>query len=126
MSRKKTQLFKNGDFLAVVGSNNEYWLCKCRQHVYEDKTKSFWVQWLEKETTLYKYPAKTTHRKRQKPLKGCQIAQNVPNAPDGNWGCSATAHETVKVCIVISLSMCYLLILCEIISHTCLLITRWF
>ena len=62
MSRSSARIFANGDFLAVVGDDKQYWLCKCRQHVYEDKTKSFWVQWLEKEVDMYKYPVKTTYR----------------------------------------------------------------
>ena len=63
MSKSSTRLFGNGDYLAVVGEDKQYWLCKCRQHVYEEKTKTFWVQWLEKEASMYKYPVKTTHRK---------------------------------------------------------------
>ena len=58
------RLFASGKFLAIVGDDQEYWLCKCRQHVYEGKTEKFWVQWLEKEAGLYKYPIKTTHFKR--------------------------------------------------------------
>ena len=58
------RLFASGKFLAIVGDDQEYWLCKCRQHVYEGKTENFWVQWLEKEADLYKYPIKTTHFKR--------------------------------------------------------------
>ena len=58
------RLFVSGKFLAVVGDDHKYWLCKCRQHVYEDKTDYFWVQWLEKEVDLYKYPVKTTYLKR--------------------------------------------------------------
>ena len=51
MSKRR---FRNGDFLAVVGDDKQYWLCKCRQHVYEGKTQTFWVQWLEKEEATYK------------------------------------------------------------------------
>lgn len=50
-NKRPVKLFANGEFLAVVGSDKEYWLCKCRQHVYKDKTKTFWVQWLEKESS---------------------------------------------------------------------------
>ena len=58
------RLFASGKFLAVVGDDQNYWLCKCRQHVYEGKTNYFWIQWLEKEADLYKYPVKTTYYKR--------------------------------------------------------------
>ena len=58
------KLFASGKFLAIVGDDQEYWLCKCRQHVFEGKTENLWVQWLEKEADLYKYPIKTTHFKR--------------------------------------------------------------
>ena len=58
------RIFTSGKFLAVVGDDQQYWLCKCRQHVYEDKTTYFWVQWCEKEVDLYKNPINTTHFKR--------------------------------------------------------------
>jgi len=61
MSTPKKKLFSKGDYLAVVGSDENFWLCKCRQHVYEERTKSFWIQWLEKESNLYKYPINTTY-----------------------------------------------------------------
>ena len=56
MSGSNKRLFANGEFLAVVGSDKQYWLCKCRQHVYKDKTQHFWVQWLEKESSWDKNP----------------------------------------------------------------------
>ena len=58
------KIFTSGKFLAVVGDDQQYWLCKCRQNVYEDKTTYFWVQWCEKEVNIYKYPIKTTYYKR--------------------------------------------------------------
>ena len=61
MSPHRKKLFTIGDFLAVVGSDADFWLCKCRQHVYEGKTQSFWIQWLEKESSLNRYPIDTTY-----------------------------------------------------------------
>ena len=61
MSTHRKKLFAIGDFLAVVGSDADFWLCKCRQHVYEGKTQSFWIQWLEKESSLNRYPIDTTY-----------------------------------------------------------------
>ena len=61
MSSHRKKLFTIGDFLAVVGSDADFWLCKCRQHVYEGKTQSFWIQWLEKESSLNRYPIDTTY-----------------------------------------------------------------
>ena len=61
MSSHRKKLFTIGDFLAVVGSDADFWLCKCRQHVYEGKTHSFWIQWLEKESSLNRYPIKPTY-----------------------------------------------------------------
>ena len=67
LSRKpnmSSKLFASGKFLAIVGDDQQYWLCKSRQHVFEDKTTYFWVQWCEKEVNIYKYPIKTTYHKR--------------------------------------------------------------
>ena len=61
MSSNRKKLFAIGDFLAVVGCDADFWLCKCRQHVYEGKTHSFWIQWLEKESSLNRYPIKPTY-----------------------------------------------------------------
>ena len=61
MSSHRNKLFAIGDFLAVVGCEEDFWLCKCRQHVYEGKTQSFWIQWLEKESSLNRYPIDTTY-----------------------------------------------------------------
>ena len=70
------RLFTSGKFLAVVGDDQQYWLCKCRQHVYEDKTTYFWVQWCEKESELSKYPIKTTHYK-QSPADSKSIEVSI-------------------------------------------------
>jgi hypothetical protein len=39
--------FRRGDYLAVLGEDTDFWLCKAGQHVYAD-TDEFNISWLEK------------------------------------------------------------------------------
>jgi hypothetical protein len=38
---------RRGEYLAVLGDNSDFWLCRAAQHVYKD-TEDFNIQWLEK------------------------------------------------------------------------------
>ena len=43
----KDLIYRRGDYLAVLGDDSDFWLCKAAQHVYE-ATDEFNIFWLEK------------------------------------------------------------------------------
>ena len=48
----KEILFPRRSFLAVVGDDDTFWICRTAQIVYKDK-KSFDIQWLEEVRDIY-------------------------------------------------------------------------
>jgi hypothetical protein len=39
--------FRRGDYLAVLGDDSDFWVCRAAQHVFKN-TDEFNINWLEK------------------------------------------------------------------------------